>query len=153
MINYKKGNLMHFTEDAFGHGCNCMKRMGKGVAKFVKEQYPELYMADQNSPVTENERLGSFTTCKLRNGKIGYNIYSQFDYRKQYGDKDININYKALEDGIELVLQDVKEKGLKSLALPKIGAGLAGGDWKIIENIINKLSEKYADIPISIYEL
>lgn len=153
MINYKKGNLMSCEEEAFGHGANCKKTMGKGVAKFVKEKYPELYMADQNSPTTENERLGNFTKAKLRNGKTGYNIYSQFDYRKKYGDSDINVNYRALESGIKNTLEDMVKNGLKSLALPKIGCGLAGGDWAIVENMLNKLSEKYSEISITIYEL
>jgi O-acetyl-ADP-ribose deacetylase (regulator of RNase III) len=30
------------------------------------------------------------------------------------------------------------KKGL-SIAIPKIGAGLAGGDWNLIEKILNKV--------------
>jgi O-acetyl-ADP-ribose deacetylase (regulator of RNase III) len=37
-----------------------------------------------------------------------------------------------------------------SIAIPKIGAGLAGGDWKIIGPI---LDEVFSDYDVTVYEL
>lgn len=45
MINYVKGNAITLAEAgknvAFAHGCNCFCRMGRGIAKEVKERLPE----------------------------------------------------------------------------------------------------------------
>lgn len=36
---------------------------------------------------------------------------------------------------------------------PLIGCGLAGGDWKKVEVILNKLSSEFPEISIVVYEL
>ncbi len=148
MLDYKNGNLMEFVEDAFGHGCNCFKRMGSGVALAVKNTYPEMTDADTNSECTPKQRLGTIMAVSLKNGKIGYNIYSQFNY----GSDKIQVDYLALEKALILCKENMKIRSLKSLALPKIGCGLAGGDWNIVEKIIEKVFEK-TDIKITIYSI
>jgi O-acetyl-ADP-ribose deacetylase (regulator of RNase III) len=40
-----------------------------------------------------------------------------------------------------------KEKGL-SIAIPKIGAGLAGGEWSVIEQILVKV---FVDYDVTVY--
>lgn len=145
MLNYKTGDLMKFTEDAFGHGCNCKKRMASGVAYAVRHTYYEMVLADLNSLITPEERLGSIIKVKLSNEKLGYNIYSQFGY----GRDKVHVDYRALENGLRAVCSDLKNNGLKTLALPKIGCGLAGGDWDVVSKIIEKVSNS---IDITIYE-
>ena len=50
-------------------------------------------------------------------------------------------------EGIRAALEDLNDKavtlGIKEVAMPKIGAGLGGGDWSIIEQIIEETSEDY----------
>jgi O-acetyl-ADP-ribose deacetylase (regulator of RNase III) len=134
MIRYKNGNVINFTEDAIVHGCNCFKTMGAGVAKQIKIVYPELYMADSNHIGTPKERLGNYTKAGLKNGKTGYNVYSQYSYGG-----GINLDYNALKKALELVKSDMISNGLKSIAMPKIGAGLAGGDWIKIEQTLTEV--------------
>jgi len=43
MITYKVGDILDFSEDAFGHGCNCQNTMGSGVAKAVRAKNPFMY--------------------------------------------------------------------------------------------------------------
>lgn len=141
MLTYKTGNLLEFTEDAFAHGCNCQSTMGSGVAKAVRAKYPEMYYeADCKSGWSPKDKLGKYTYWNLPDNKIGYNIYSQFDYKGRNVGK-MDLDYGALENGLTGVCADLASKGLKTLALPKIGAGLAGGDWTIIEGIIKRVSE------------
>jgi O-acetyl-ADP-ribose deacetylase (regulator of RNase III) len=141
MLIYKTGDLLEFTEDAFGHGCNCQSTMGSGVAKAVRAKYPEMYHeADCKSMFSKEEKLGKYTFQLLPNNKIGYNIYSQFDYKGRNVGK-MDLDYGALENGLMGVCLDLSNRGLKTLALPLIGCGLAGGNWNIVEGILNRISE------------
>jgi O-acetyl-ADP-ribose deacetylase (regulator of RNase III) len=139
---------MQFTEDAFGHGCNCQKRMASGVAAAVRKTYYEMVQADLDDRFTPEERLGTARVVKLSNGKLGFNIYSQF----RYGTDRIQVDYAALETGVKSVCDGLVSFGKKTLALPKIGCGLAGGDWNVVSKILEKVSEK-TGIDITIYEL
>lgn len=141
MITYKNGDLLNFVEDAFGHGCNCMSTMGSGVAKAVRTKWPEMYeVADCKSGLTSEQKLGNYTFLMLPNNKIGYNIYSQFDYKGRNVGK-MDLDYGALEKGVTGVCLDLSHRGLKTLALPLIGCGLASGNWNIVEGILNRVSE------------
>jgi O-acetyl-ADP-ribose deacetylase (regulator of RNase III) len=147
MLTYKTGDLMKFTEDAFGHGCNCQKRMASGVAYAVRKTFYEMVQADLDSPVSNQERLGTFIRVSLSNGKIGYNIYSQF----MYGRDRVNVDYGALEQGTLGACENLKASGFKTLALPKIGCGLAGGDWDVVSKILERVSNQ-TGVDITIYE-
>jgi len=148
-MNFIKGNILDFTEDAVGHGCNCQSVMGAGVARAIREKYPQVYEIDCNDERNPKEKLGKFSIADLDNKKKCYNIYSQYDCGgRNYG--EIDLDYDALKSGLELVFKDMNDKSLKSIALPLIGAGLAGGDWNLIEPIIDDLSKKY-NIKVVIY--
>ncbi len=149
MITFKVGDLMKFTESAFGHGCNCQKTMGSGVAKAVKDTYPELTFVDKMDARAPIERLGEITTVKLKNGKRGYNLYSQFEY---FPRGICHLDYDALESALIYTTEDMIKNGLQTLALPKIGAGLAGGDWNRILPILERQSKSSA-IDFYIYTL
>jgi len=141
MITYKTDDLMKFTEDAFAHGCNCQSTMGSGVAKAVRATYPDMYdFADCKSSMSKEQKLGNYTYAELTNGKLGYNIYSQFDYRGRYVGK-MDLDYGALERGLTGVCIDLASKEKKTLALPLIGCGLAGGNWNVVEGILNRVSD------------
>jgi O-acetyl-ADP-ribose deacetylase (regulator of RNase III) len=147
MITYKQGNLMQFTENAFGHGCNCQKRMASGVAAAVRQNYFEMVQADLDNDLTPEQRLGTYQGVRLSNGKVGFNIYSQF----MYGRDRRHVDYDALETGVRAVCHELNQHGQRTLALPKIGCGLAGGDWLVVKEILEKISNE-TGIDITIYE-
>lgn len=61
-------------------------------------------------------------------------IYTQYHYGRNHSD---GVQTPVDYDAITMCMRKINHifKG-KHIGLPKIGAGLAGGDWNIIENII-----------------
>lgn len=149
MLTTIKGDLLSATEDAIGHGCNCRKTMGSGVAKALRAKWPEVYAADYDfNDFDGRNRIGSFSTVNV-DGKQIYNIYTQVDYMPRNVD---HFQYEGFKIGLAKVFMDMKKHGLKTLALPKIGAGLAGGNWDKIEGIVKEVSDA-AEIDVTVYEL
>ena len=62
------------------------------------------------------------------------------------------IRYDAVEQGLKKLRYRLEKTSLKdvSIHMPKIGSGLAGGNWQIIKNIINKVFDG-SNIPIYVY--
>lgn len=148
MIQYINDDMFKGDDDVIIHGCNCMCTMGSGVAKQVRQYYPEAYKVDQCTVVGDKLKLGGYSSCEVRHRfhpcKLVtiINAYTQYDYGY---DNKLRFDYSALE----CVLQKIKKQfGYLKIAMPKIGAGLAGGDWKIIEQIINKV---FDDITVRVY--
>ncbi|UUW39841.1 hypothetical protein VP14_154 [Vibrio phage VPMCC14] len=66
--------------------------------------------------------------------------------------KDVT-HYPSLEKGLQSVKNDMITNGKKTLGLPLIGCGLAGGDWRGV--VLPMIEEVFQDsnIEITIFKL
>lgn len=134
--------------DIIVHGCNCFCSMGSGIAREIKDNFITAYIADLDTLKGDINKLGTYTygVKKLIGGKSLFiiNAYTQY----KYGRDKKHIDYDALK----LILRKINHnyKG-KSIGLPQIGAGLAGGDWNIIKEIIRS-ELKDMDVTIIYYK-
>jgi len=143
-IIYKKGNLLDQTSnlDLIGHGCNCFLSMGAGIAKEVRLRFKDAHLADLKTAYGDRNKLGNYTFAQFDGFKI-LNLYTQYKYTRHEVDVDI--------DAIEQVFSLLNEEyGGMSLGIPLIGAGLAGGDWEEISEIIE---DQTPDLDVFVYIL
>ena len=120
--------------DVIVHGCNCYCTMGAGIAMAIKSEFPEVYEADCKTEKGSKDKLGTYShaTIEKNENKITViNAYTQHDYKGP--------GIKADYDAIRSVFKQLKSNySGKLIGYPKIGAGLAGGDWKQISKIIDE---------------
>jgi len=120
--------------DVIVHGCNCFCTMGAGIAKTIKKQFPEAYVADQNTQPADHTKLGSYSHASIVRGDTRFviiNAYTQYDWRG----KGVKAEYAAIRKVFSRLRQEFS--GLR-IAYPLIGAGLARGDWNQIAAIIEE---------------
>lgn len=120
--------------DVIIHGCNCMCEMGKGIALAIKQQFPQAYIADVKTGKGNRLKLGSFSSATVDTGRgslVIVNAYTQFDFKG----KGIQADYTAIRRAMLAIARDF---ATRRIGYPKIGAGLAGGDWSIISAIIDE---------------
>jgi O-acetyl-ADP-ribose deacetylase (regulator of RNase III) len=136
-----KGDLIQLTLagefDVIIHGCNCFCTMGAGIAKQIRTHFPQAYEADLETNSGDREKLGKYSWALVnanRNTVIVVNGYTQF----HYSGGGILADYKAIEN---LFCQLKKDFSGKRFGYPKIGAGLANGDWASIKGIIDQALE------------
>ena len=118
--------------DVIVHGCNCQCKMGGGIAKQIRQAFPEAHDADCGTAVCDPRKIGSFSFAKanVNNGKrlVIVNGYTQLLAGGQ-------VNYHA----VRKVMKQVKQNFYgKRIGYPMIGSGLAGGDWDRIKDIIEE---------------
>lgn len=156
-MKYITGDLIELARNGtftvIGHGCNCHCQMGAGIAKQIRNECLEAYMADRYTIPGDKSKLGSMTcaTISPRNSSehsyIVCNLYTQYDYTKT----KIDVDYAALRHSMICLRNEFKNH---KIGLPMIGAGLAGGDWAIIEKIIQEeLEDHGVDVTIVRYKL
>ena len=138
------------------HGCNCFCTFGAGFAFQLKKAFPRAYNEDLKTKRGDISKLGSFTSFQLNNIITIINAYTQYGYGKDkktiaYNikpqlkiiDKNFPQEQQFIYGAFINILLTLNEKFPDSeydFRLPKIGSGLAGGDWDIIEDIIIKLN-------------
>lgn len=134
------GDLLESDCTVIAHQANCISTMGSGIAKQIKEKYPEAYEADCKSPLIPTQKLGNFTCAPIGDIRV-VNLYGQYDY----GTDKVYTNYEALYLSIDKMFSflDRTQDDFK-LGMPhKIGCGRAGGDWNIVQQILITQSMKW----------
>ena len=128
------GNLITLAQqgqfDVIVHGCNCMCGMGAGIAKSIKEAFPEAYEADLKTIAGDRTKLGTCSFAKVGNLSV-INAYTQYDWQ---GD-GVLADYNAIRSCFRWVKTNFSGQ---RIGIPMIGAGLAGGDWRVISQIIDE---------------
>ena len=131
------GNLLELAKqgkfEVIVHGSNCFCTMGSGIAVQIKNAFPEMYSADQETESGDKNKLGTYTIASIIRDDVsffGVNAYTQYDF----GTDKIRVDYKALRSCFKKIAEDFKDC---SIGYPQIGAGLAGGNWDIISSIID----------------
>jgi O-acetyl-ADP-ribose deacetylase (regulator of RNase III) len=136
MMKVIKGDIISLAKegnfDVIVHGCNCFCTMGRGIARDIRINFPNAAKSDKLTQKGDKTKLGSFSfSAEFINGHnlVVINAYTQY----HWDGIGILANYAA----IEKVFKEIKSRYSGSrIAYPKIGAGLARGDWNIISWII-----------------
>lgn len=133
-IVYKTGDATEGPEALLLHGCNAQGAMGSGIAKAIREKFPEAFLEYRKVySLNSGLILGEVITVECSEGKIIANGITQEFYgrdEKQY------VSYDAINKVMEEVNRYAIEFNIDTVAMPLIGAGLGGGSWKIISKII-----------------
>jgi len=125
--------------------------MGSGIAGEIRRRLPQMVEADNSTTPGDIRKLGCFTLAPLdydsQTGNpyfqevIGVNLYTQ----ATIGQPGNNVDYEGLERGLyalKIIFEAYDHK--PKIGIPKIGAGLGGGDWNRIKAIIERVG--FADI-------
>ena len=144
IVEYVDGDLLESDHRYIAHGVNCQGVMGSGIAKQIKEKYPKVY----EKYTMKEPKLGYVQWVECKNRTI-INLFTQ-----EYYGRDMRfVSYDAIDIAFARLNDQFSALYLNDchiLGIPKIGAGLGGGNWKIIETIIN---ERTSDIPIVVYSI
>lgn len=147
MIEIVVGSIAFARETIIAHQVNCKGVMGSGVARTLREKYPEIFPVYHEYCIKYgSHNLGDINIVKCHDGHIVVNIFGQEDYGY---DQKVYTKASALKSGL-LKLKDYSKINNLSIAIPyKIGCGRGGGDWL---EIMNFISENFQDVDLTIYK-
>ena len=162
MVHYKTGNLLDAPVDYICHQVNCQGRMGSGIAKQIRERWPIVYeqyisgfkAIEEESINWEDELdvsevlLGRLQQIKVNDTQTVVNMFAQQYYGydgKRYTSYDA---FWACLGGIK----DSVPKGSKIGFPYRIGCGLGGANWQVIETMIYAVLGKDFDVYIYMLE-
>lgn len=133
-----RGDLIQLARegrfDVIIHGCNCFCTMGGGIARQIRTVFPQAFAADAATQPGDRSKLGVYTQAVEHiDGRslTVVNGYTQFDY----AGPGVLADYRAIRTLFESIKTDFSGQ---RIGYPRIGAGLAGGDWKTISEIIDR---------------
>ncbi|MGI8648616.1 MAG: Appr-1-p processing protein [Acidimicrobiales bacterium] len=154
-IEYRVGDATRPTGDGpkvVAHICNDIGAWGKGFVLALSKRWTEpeaVYRRWFADRATNDFRLGSVRLVQVEPDIWVANIIGQRGIRRGSGGPPVR--YDAIEEALSTVADQARTAGA-SVHMPRIGCGLAGGDWKIIAAIVErKLSATH--VPVVVYDL
>ena len=136
-INYLKGDAT--SPQAKGckiicHICNDLGGWGKGFVLAISKRWPEPEADYRQWHRTQNQ----FGLGEVKFIKVTEDIYvSNMIAQEGINSKGSPIRYEAVEACLQKLAAEAKELNA-SIHMPRIGCGLAGGNWDKIEPIIER---------------
>lgn len=142
MVNYKNGDLLSSDCNVICHQVNCKGVMNAGLAKQIRNRYPQVYDVFMCSYAAKTNRLGQIDVVYIQQeSRFIINIYAQENYQPR-GER--HTDYEAFRKGLIEIKREINdyktahgsEKKFKVGFPDHIGCGLAGGDWETVKKII-----------------
>lgn len=138
MIETRYGNALDVTTGLIVHGCNCQGVMGAGIAWEIKNRFPEAFHIYDQVHRSRGLKLGEISWSEVSPNKFIVNANTQDGFGRDHR----QVSYDAIADCFAEVvkLADTLETHRKvklEIIFPMIGAGLGGGNWKVISGIID----------------
>lgn len=150
-----EGDLLSNTSGILVHGCNCQGVMGAGVAGLLRAKYPgvfERYVERhrrQGLVLGDAQFVHSVDTSGrlIRDGFLEASAYSRDlpeglvvvnAMTQQFYGRDpdvVYVSYDAVRSAFARVRMLANQTGV-TIRYPMLGAGLANGEWALVEQAI-----------------
>ena len=151
MIKYYTGDILESDVNIICQQVNHQGVMGSGLAKQIKDKYPDVMTNYLNLCKIDFEKLrrnGIISWCAVDSNKYIASIFGQ----DHYGTDRNHTDYYALSSGLETVRQYAETRGF-SVGIPHgIGCGLGGGDWSIVSAIIRDVFKYSPNLDVRVYK-
>lgn len=135
IVMKKQSNILAVTEGIIVQGCNMQGKMGSGLAANILQVYPDNLDTYLKAFNKRQLTLGNVIYHRVHDRLLIANGITQIDYGRD--ENRVYANYNAIRDVFANVAKVAQEEKLV-VHFPKIGAGLANGDWEQISEIIRE---------------
>lgn len=139
MIVRMIGDLLELDADIICHQTNYQGVMGAGIAYSIRERLlseEQIREYERYCFEKQEKALGTVQYLEYKPGKFVANCFSQGMVSKMNAGVT---NYAALKKCLMGVQKYAARNGY-SVALPcKMGCGLAGGNWELVQDIIERI--------------
>lgn len=148
MIEYRQGDILQADAEAIVNTVNCVGIMGRGVALQFKNAYPlnfKAYEAACQLGEVQPGRMFIFETGQLTNPRYIINFPTKRHWRGKSRMEDVEAGLKAL-------VLEIRDRGIRSIALPPLGSGLGGLEWRDVRVRIEKALKNIEGVDVIVFE-
>ena len=125
-----------------GHQVNCQGRMGRGVARQIRQRYPVVFeeYARYCGQYRSDRRalLGMVQPVRVDNGKTVFNLFGQLSY---------GVGLHTDYDALQAIARKLRQRNI-AIDLPwGMGCGLGGGRWEVVREIFELVEGRWFRLP------
>ena len=148
MIEYKSGDILKDNAEALVNTVNCVGVMGRGIALQFKNAFPDNFKSYKDACKHGQVKPGHmfvYETGEVVPPRFIINFPTKRHWRGKSRIEDIEAGLKAL-------VRTIRNHNIRSIAIPPLGSGLGGLEWKQVRRLIEAAVEQLTDVQVVIYE-
>ncbi len=149
MIRFTTGNLLDAHTEAVVNTVNTVGVMGKGIALMFKETYPANFREYAAACKLGEVRTGKMFVTE-RPAILGPPRWIiNFPTKEHWRGK---ARLEWIRSGLEDLEKSIREKNIRSIAVPPLGCGNGGLDWKDVRPLIERRLGDLPNVDIVVFE-
>lgn len=148
MIDYTTGDILQADTEALVNTVNCVGVMGRGIALQFKNTFPgnfDAYAEACKREEVQPGRMFVYETGFVHNPKFIFNFPTKRHWRGKS-------RYEDIEAGLHALVEEIRTRGIRSIAIPPLGSGLGGLDWTQVRARIDSAMGEIGDVRVTVYE-
>ena len=148
MIEYKTGDILAEDVEALVNTVNCVGVMGRGVALQFKSAFPENFEAYADACKRDEVQPGRMFVFETR--QLAFPSYIiNFPTKRHWRGKS---RLEDIEAGLEALVREIRDRNIRSIALPPLGSGLGGLKWTEIRPRIEAALRELDEVEVVVFE-
>jgi len=147
VITESTGNLLGAEAEALVNTVNTEGVMGKGIALQFKKAFPAMFDAYRKAAKAGEIRIGAmqvWATGQLEDPRYVINFPTKKHWKAKSRLADI-------DEGLIDLVRVVRDLGIRSIAVPPLGCGNGGLDWRDVEPRIRAAFKQVQDVDVLLY--
>jgi len=148
MIEFKTGDILAEDTEALVNTVNCVGVMGRGLALQFKRAFPKNFKAYAGRCKRHEIQPGKvfvFETGEMLTPRFIINFPTKRHWRGKSRIEDI-------ESGLESLAEEIRCRSIKSIAIPPLGSGLGGLNWRDVRSRMQAALSGLDDVKVIIFE-
>lgn len=148
MVELKQGDILVADAEALVNTVNCVGIMGRGIALQFRKAFPENFKFYEAACARDEVRPGRvlvYETGLLTGPRFIINFPTKKHWRG-----DSRIEY--IDAGLKSLIEEIRSRGIRSIAIPPLGCGLGGLNWNQVRPRILKAFADLPDVDVLLFE-
>ncbi len=147
MIIERQGDLLKADADALVNTVNTVGVMGKGIALQFKRAYPANFTAYKSACEAGEVRVGRMFVVAVESlGQLRWII--NFPTKEHWRG---NSRIEWIDAGLDDLVRTIRDLGIRSIAVPPLGAGNGGLAWSDVRPLISEKLSPLKDVDVLLY--
>lgn len=141
-----EGSIFDADVDALVNPVNCVGVMGKGLALAFKRTFPTVFREYASACEAGEIVLGRVQLVETR-VKSGPKFVINFPTKNHWRGKS---RLEDVRTGVADLVKQTRAKNVRSIAIPALGCGLGGLEWKTVRGVLEKAFE-HEDVRVLLF--
>ncbi len=148
MIEIKQGDILKADAEALVNTVNCVGVMGRGIALQFKKAFPDNYRKYKAVCDRKGLQPGAMFVHR-RDNLFNPKYVINFPTKRHWKGKS---RMEDIETGLQTLVEEVRSRNIRSIAIPPLGCGLGGLPWNAVRRRIEAAFQELPDVQVLLYE-